>query len=115
MFFFLVLGIRSQDPCLTHDKVISDTTRNVSYKLSGSETDRCDRTLSEDWYQIQNKGDMPTICPAVLSCGTTGSIWINGKHCDTNSLKIKKYKIQYNIRHQPASCDNRALQKKINK
>ncbi|CAC5381262.1 unnamed protein product [Mytilus coruscus] len=43
----------------------------------------CDRQLVEGWYVASHEGElleMPTTCPSMLSCGTSGGIWLNGNH-----------------------------------
>ncbi|VDI68180.1 myotubularin-related protein 9 [Mytilus galloprovincialis] len=43
----------------------------------------CDRQLFEGWYVARHEGkllEMPTTCPSMLSCGTSGGIWLNGNH-----------------------------------
>lgn len=72
-----VLVIYCQDPCTIH-RQMNDPTRSVGYTLGSSETEGCDRLISEDWYRFQDDANMPTECPPVLRCGSTGPIWING-------------------------------------
>ena len=73
-----ILGIRAQDPC-TDNQILNDPTRSVDYALGTSEDEQCDRPLSEGWYRLEGDGNLPTECPAVLRCGSTGPIWLNGK------------------------------------
>ena len=73
-----ILGIRAQDPC-TDNQILNDPTRSVDYALGTSDQEQCDRLLSEDWYRLEGDGNIPTECPAVLRCGSTGGIWLNGK------------------------------------
>lgn len=71
------LGICCPDPCTNH-RPLNEETRAVDHSLGLSETESCDRLISEDWYVLQDNGTIPTECPPLLRCGSTGPIWMNG-------------------------------------
>lgn len=83
---------------------MNDPTRSVGYTLGSSEAEGCDRLIAEDWYKFQDDANMPTECPPVLRCGSTGPIWINGILMYT-LLSTSTCSIQYQYKKE-MSYDN---------
>lgn len=48
--------------------------------LSDFTSESCDRLLEENWYRLKDDGNIPTVCPAILRCGSTGPVWLNGRY-----------------------------------
>ena len=62
------------------NKVLDNTWRDVSAPVL--DTSRSDSTLSKDWYRLKLNGTdaiLPSEASGLLRCGTSVSVWYNGK------------------------------------
>eukprot|EP00794_Sanderia_malayensis_P012371 gene12371-13641_t len=83
------------DPCKSQYIKEDNWQRSTSFIASSSSSRHCDSSLvSTQWIRFTSKAGttMPTQCPAPYSCGTEGSIWLNGSYpqqiAETNTVPV---------------------------
>nr|XP_022330985.1 uncharacterized protein LOC111129132 [Crassostrea virginica] len=94
VIFFVLLSLFTSsktDPCVNYSPLPFPYDRYVTNNISGSEVSVLhDRHIEEAWYRAGHSLDMPDTPPALLQCGTTFPVWMDGNIPNASDGEVER-------------------------